>query len=113
MGWWEPKAAICPDTGLPVPCIGYSGLTRNAPKLTDEAAGGRQGETGEGNLATVTDVALIGCGGSGWRWRMNLLNSLNRFISLPVLGMPGWAHGYVSVEIFNPLTVEFDKHESI
>ena len=83
-----PRAPICSDTGLPVPCIGYSGFTRNAPKLTDDAAGGRQGETGEGDLATVTDVALIGCVGSGWRWRMNLLNSLNRFVSLSVLGMP-------------------------
>jgi len=54
------------------------------PEAADNAAGGRQGETGEGNLATVTDVALIGCGRSGWRWRMNLLNSLNRFVSLPV-----------------------------
>ena len=84
MGWRGPRAPICSDTGKPVPCIGYSGFTRNAPKLTEDAAGGRQGETGEGNLATVTDVALIGCVGSGWRWRMNLLNSLNRFNSLPV-----------------------------
>lgn len=52
-----------------------------------QQAGGK-GKQGGGNLATVTDVALIGCGGSGWRWRMNLLNSLNRFVSLSVLGMP-------------------------
>lgn len=59
------------------------------PEADADAAGGRQGETGERDLATVTDVALIGCGGGGWRWRMNLLNSLNRFNSLSVLGMPG------------------------
>jgi len=58
-------------------------------EAADNAAGGRQGETGEANLATVTDVALIGCGGSGWRWRMNLLNSMNRFISSSILEMPG------------------------
>ena len=69
-----------------MPWLGYSACTRNAPKLTDDAAGGWQGETGERNLATVTDVALIGCVGSGWRWRMDLLNSLNLFISLPCLG---------------------------
>lgn len=52
---------IWSDTGLPVRWLGYSASTRNAPTL--QAAGGRQGETGEGNLATVTDVALMGCGG--------------------------------------------------
>lgn len=30
------------------------------PEADADSAGGRQGETGEGNLATVTDVALRG-----------------------------------------------------
>lgn len=33
-----------------MPCIGYSGFTRNAPKLTEDAAGGWQGETGGGEF---------------------------------------------------------------
>ena len=57
-------APICSDTGLPVPCIGYSGFTRNAPKLMQQAGELWNGEAG---LATVTNVALMGCGGHGWR----------------------------------------------
>jgi hypothetical protein len=65
MVWREPRAPLCSDTGKPVPWLGYSAFTRNAPKLTDNAAGGRQGGTKD--LATFTDVALMGSMGSCWR----------------------------------------------
>lgn len=49
-----------------MPWLGYSAFTRNAPKLLITQQAGELWN-GEAGLATVTNVALMGCGGHGWR----------------------------------------------
>ena len=48
MRWREPKAPICSDTGKPVPWLGYSACTRNAPKLLITQQAGGKGKQGRG-----------------------------------------------------------------